>query len=69
MRLASAGRNAAIADFLIDLFFIIDLLLNFRSAYVDRKTGHIVTSSKRMALHYLRSWFFIDFFGTSLIFH
>ena len=50
----------AVADFLIDMFFIVDVIVNFRTAYVDTKTGQLVTSSKRMALHYMRRWFIID---------
>jgi len=45
----------------IDIFLLIDLVLNFRTAYVDRYDHlHIITSPKAIAKRYLKSWFFVD---------
>lgn len=47
-------------DFVIDLYFLIDLLLQFRTAYYGR-SGALVTDSRKIRWHYLRRWFLIDF--------
>eukprot|EP00947_MAST-08B_sp_MAST-8B-sp1_P001044 g1044.t1 len=44
----------------IDIFFIVDLAINFRTAYSNRE-GAIVTDVWKMAKHYLWTWFLIDF--------
>ena len=36
-----------------------DILLNFRTTYVNPK-GEVVSSSREIAVNYLRSWFFLD---------
>lgn len=46
-------------DMTIDCLFIIDIFLSFFSAYTD-KSGKTVTSHKKIAVSYLKSWFFID---------
>jgi potassium voltage-gated channel Eag-related subfamily H protein 8 len=48
-------------DFVGDVCFIVDLFLQFRSAYYKR--GVPVTSPKRIARRYLRSWFALDLFA------
>ncbi len=45
-------------DFLIDIFFLCDLIINFRTAYV--RDGELVSSPVRIARNYLRSWFLLD---------
>ena len=50
-------------DVFTDVYFIIDVFVNFRSAYVDEAKGVLVTDSKLIAKVYLRSWFLIDFFS------
>ena len=37
-----------------------DIALNFRTTYIDSHTGDEVTDRRRLALHYLRSWFVLD---------
>jgi hypothetical protein len=45
----------------IDAFFMIDILINFRTIYFDPKTELAVTDDKKIALNYiLRGRFFID---------
>ncbi|EDV21067.1 uncharacterized protein TRIADDRAFT_30951 [Trichoplax adhaerens] len=39
--------------------FIIDILLNFRTTYIDSH-GHIVYQSKRIAANYMKTWLIID---------
>ena len=50
-----------IADIIIELFFIADIVINFRTTYIDKKSGRIITQTKLIAMHYLKGWFIIDF--------
>jgi len=45
---------------LIDLFFMIDVFINFRSSYVVDSTGEEVTNLKYIAFSYLKGRFWID---------
>jgi Ca2+-binding EF-hand superfamily protein len=44
----------------IDLYFIVDIFVNFRTAFFNDR-GVIVTSSKAIAKRYLKTWFLVDF--------
>lgn len=46
-------------DSLIDAGFGIDIVLNFFMAYYD-ESEDIVDNRKKIALGYMKSWFFID---------
>jgi len=48
-------------DLLIDLHFVGDMPLRFRTAYFDRVSGAIITDSRKIARAYLRGWFSVDF--------
>eukprot|EP00752_Nemacystus_decipiens_P018412 g16511.t1 len=51
-----------VVDWVTDCTFAVDIVLNFRMAYVN---GHVlVTSPNLMASHYLRGWFTTDFLST-----
>ncbi|CAH1107560.1 unnamed protein product [Psylliodes chrysocephalus] len=62
-----------IIDLIVDVTFIVDILINFRTTYV---TGNdeVVSDPVKIAFHYLKGWFLIDlvaavpfdllFFGT-----
>jgi hypothetical protein len=46
-------------DLYVDICFILDLFINFISAYYD-KENKLVTDNKIIAKRYLRTWFVID---------
>ncbi|VUZ47115.1 unnamed protein product, partial [Hymenolepis diminuta] len=46
-------------DMIIEVLFIIDILLNFRTTFVS-KSGQVVHHSKEIALNYIRGWFILD---------
>ena len=50
-------------DAAIDLFFIIDLALNFRTAYY-LPTGFLETDARMIRKNYLRTWFIVDFIAS-----
>mmetsp|Transcript_101393 Transcript_101393/g.180259 ORF Transcript_101393/g.180259 Transcript_101393/m.180259 type:complete len:749 (-) Transcript_101393:59-2305(-) len=43
-----------------DILFLTDVVLNFRTTYID-KDDRIVSNGKKMALAYLKTWFLLDF--------
>lgn len=53
------ARPAVRASDLIQLFSSPDIILNFRTTFVNKK-GEVVTKSKNIFINYLRGWFFCD---------
>ena len=47
-------------EWFMDSFFVSDVLLNFRTGYVDAN-GVEVLAPKECALHYAKTWFCLDF--------
>jgi len=45
----------------VDLMFIVDILINFRTTFVKQSTDEVISSPKQIALHYLKTWFLVDF--------
>ncbi|XP_049859060.1 potassium voltage-gated channel subfamily H member 8 isoform X2 [Schistocerca gregaria] len=52
-------RPSMVSDVVVEALFIIDIILNFRTTYVNRK-GEVVSNSRSIALNYLKSWFVVD---------
>jgi potassium voltage-gated channel Eag-related subfamily H protein 7 len=50
-----------VANRVVDVFFIVDLLFSSVTGYYDENVGIWVNDNWGIAVHYLRSWFFIDF--------
>jgi hypothetical protein len=46
----------------IDLIFLIDIFVNFNSAFEDDYL-EIIDDRKTICLNYIKLWFFIDFFS------
>lgn len=51
-----------VADLLVDVLFIVDIAINFRTTYVDQNDD-VVTQPARIAKHYIKGWFPIDLFA------
>lgn len=47
-------------NFLIDIFFMLDLFINFRSSYINDDTGEEITKLNLIAYNYLKGRFWID---------
>jgi hypothetical protein len=47
-------------DELIDVLFAIDILINFRSCYIDPKTDNLVTDPQMISRNYIKGRFWID---------
>ncbi|XP_028842854.1 potassium voltage-gated channel subfamily H member 6a isoform X2 [Denticeps clupeoides] len=48
-----------VVDLVVDVMFIIDILINFRTTYVNRN-DEVVSQPSRIAQHYFKGWFLID---------
>lgn len=48
-------------DMVVDIFFMVDIIINFISAYEDPDSGFPIVDLKYIAGNYITSWFFIDF--------
>ena len=46
---------------IIDFLFLVDLILTFMTTFTDHFTNVEVTNHKRIAIKYLKGWFFVDF--------
>jgi CRP-like cAMP-binding protein len=50
-------------DFFVDITFFVDMVIAFRTAYVN-KLNHLEWGSGVIACRYLKTWFLIDFLST-----
>ncbi|CAJ1332920.1 unnamed protein product [Effrenium voratum] len=57
---SAAGATYSLIEVIIDICFIVDILLTFRTTYCD-DDGEEINDWKKVAFHYLRSWFLVDF--------
>ncbi|XP_062336367.1 potassium voltage-gated channel subfamily H member 2 [Osmerus eperlanus] len=48
-----------VVDLMVDIMFIIDILINFRTTYVN-VNDEVVSHPLRIAVHYFKGWFLID---------
>lgn len=55
----SGNGPLGIIDLIVDIMFIIDILINFRTTYVN-KNEQVVSHPGKIALHYFKGWFLID---------
>lgn len=53
-----------VLNWVIDVSFIIDVVLGFRTSYVNEKTGHEIMDGTKIAVQYLRGRFWIDFLAS-----
>ncbi|EDO47123.1 predicted protein, partial [Nematostella vectensis] len=56
-----AGSAIGIVNLIVDLMFVVDILINFRSTYTRQGTDELVSNPRKIACNYLKSWFVIDF--------
>lgn len=48
-----------VVDLIVDIMFIVDILINFRTTYVNTNE-EVVSHPAKIAVHYFKGWFFID---------
>ncbi|XP_064187341.1 potassium voltage-gated channel subfamily H member 2 isoform X1 [Anguilla rostrata] len=52
-------NTLSVVDLIVDIMFIIDILINFRTTYVNAN-DEVVSHPFRIAVHYFKGWFLID---------
>ncbi|KAF7665395.1 hypothetical protein LDENG_00144040 [Lucifuga dentata] len=55
----TAARSTIVSDIAVEMLFIIDIILNFRTTYVSQ-SGQVVYESRSICIHYATTWFFVD---------
>ena len=50
-----------VVNWIIEVFFIVDMICNFFSSFRDQSTHSIITNRQHIAMHYLKGYFLIDF--------
>jgi hypothetical protein len=58
--MAEAHGPILILETTMDMVFILDIFINFRTGYFVPLTGHIEYDFNKVALKYLKSWFVLD---------
>ncbi|XP_061128019.1 potassium voltage-gated channel subfamily H member 7 [Syngnathus typhle] len=48
-----------VVDLIVDIMFIVDILINFRTTYVN-SNEEVVSHPGKIAVHYFKGWFLID---------
>ncbi|KAI5625675.1 microtubule-associated protein 4 isoform X1, partial [Silurus asotus] len=48
-----------VVDLIVDIMFVIDIIINFRTTYVNTN-DEVVSQPGRIAVHYFKGWFLID---------
>ncbi|XP_034558652.1 potassium voltage-gated channel subfamily H member 6-like [Notolabrus celidotus] len=48
-----------VVDLIVDIMFIVDIIINFRTTYVN-SNDEVVSQSLKIAVHYFKGWFLID---------
>uniref|UniRef100_A0A8C5FYH1 Voltage-gated delayed rectifier potassium channel KCNH4 n=1 Tax=Gouania willdenowi TaxID=441366 RepID=A0A8C5FYH1_GOUWI len=53
------SRSTIGSDIAVEMLFILDIILNFRTTYVGR-SGQVVYDPRSICLHYSTTWLFVD---------
>lgn len=48
-----------IVDLIVDIMFIVDIIINFRTTYVN-ENDEVVSHPGKIAIYYFKGWFAID---------
>lgn len=55
------SETISLIDALVDLTFLIDVIITFRTTYLDTDKGFDETDTHKIAIHYLKGSFLVDF--------
>ncbi|KHJ49538.1 hypothetical protein D918_00665 [Trichuris suis] len=48
-----------VVDLIVDIMFIIDIIINFRTTYMN-DNDEVISHPGKIAIHYFKGWFLID---------
>ncbi|KAM3598541.1 uncharacterized protein V6R79_019215 [Siganus canaliculatus] len=54
-----SNRSTLASDIAVEMLFILDIILNFRTTYVSQ-SGQVVYDARSIYVHYCTTWFFVD---------
>ncbi|XP_038610376.1 potassium voltage-gated channel subfamily H member 6 [Tachyglossus aculeatus] len=54
-----ACNPLTVVDLIVDIMFIVDIVINFRTTYVNTN-DEVVSHPAKIAVHYFKGWFLID---------
>ncbi|XP_065059042.1 potassium voltage-gated channel subfamily H member 6-like isoform X2 [Rhopilema esculentum] len=57
----SHSSPTSILGYVVDAMFLLDIFINFFTTFPESETEEIITDHRRIAVHYLKTWFAIDF--------
>ncbi|XP_043939615.1 potassium voltage-gated channel subfamily H member 3 [Protopterus annectens] len=57
--IVSSRGPPSVCDLSVEILFILDIVLNFRTTYVS-KSGQVIYNPHSIAVHYATTWFFLD---------
>ncbi|KAL0984417.1 hypothetical protein UPYG_G00141140 [Umbra pygmaea] len=57
--LDTAARTTIVSDIAVEMLFILDIILNFRTSFVST-SGQVVYEPRSICIHYATTWFFVD---------
>ncbi|KAJ8344722.1 hypothetical protein SKAU_G00289150 [Synaphobranchus kaupii] len=55
----AASRSTIVSDIVVEMLFILDIILNFRTTYVSQ-SGQVVYDPHSICIHYAATWFCVD---------
>ncbi|XP_061079316.1 potassium voltage-gated channel subfamily H member 4-like [Conger conger] len=55
----STSRSTIVSDIIVEMLFILDIILNFRTTYVSQ-SGQVVYDPHSICIHYAATWFCVD---------
>ncbi|XP_034049908.1 potassium voltage-gated channel subfamily H member 4 isoform X2 [Thalassophryne amazonica] len=55
----ATARSTIVSDIVVEMLFILDIILNFRTTYVSQ-SGQVVYEPRSICIHYATTWFFVD---------
>ncbi|XP_038241469.1 potassium voltage-gated channel subfamily H member 4 [Dermochelys coriacea] len=55
----ATARSTIVSDIAVEMLFILDIVLNFRTTYVSQ-SGQVVYDTRSICIHYVATWFFVD---------
>ena len=61
-KIQSCGYSCSplnVVDLIVDIMFIVDIVINFRTTYVN-VNDEVVSHPSKIAVHYFKGWFLID---------
>jgi hypothetical protein len=60
----SGSKSSGVFESIIDVFFFVDILINFNTAVDDPQTDLLIVSRQSIASKYIEFWFWIDLLST-----